>query len=145
MFAQGFSLKTQLSDQQTKLLSSSPAEDAGRWGFSFGFKERGAQKHTQSVKQHCGRRAADREGCFQKHLKNKGFIFLSLHLCIRKIFLWKNKRFFHFFAFWSSFSIKITFAAVLWDQLRLPRCFCRMMVSSCLARRPLCFCKNALK
>ena len=35
-------------------------EDAGRRGFSFWFKEGTTQKHTQSVKQHSGRPAADR-------------------------------------------------------------------------------------
>ena len=35
-------------------------------GFSFRFKERGTQKHTQSVKQHHGRPAADRKGCLTK-------------------------------------------------------------------------------
>ena len=59
-------------------------EDAGRRGFSFWFKEGTTQKHTQSVKQHRRQPAADRDGCFQKRLKNKGFEQLQREINIAK-------------------------------------------------------------
>ena len=51
-------------------------------GFSFRFKERGTQKHTQSVKQHHRQPAADRNICFQKRLKDKGFKHLQREINI---------------------------------------------------------------
>ena len=73
-------------------------------GSQFAIKEGTTQKHTISVKQIHRQPAADRKDYSQKRLKNKGFDFFVLHFSIRKIFLWKNKWFFHFFAFFCIFA-----------------------------------------
>ena len=51
-------------------------------GSHLAIKEGTTQKHTQSVKQHCGQPAADRERLFSKHLKHKGFEHLQWEINI---------------------------------------------------------------
>jgi hypothetical protein len=51
-------------------------------GSHFAIKEWNTQKHTQSVKQHCGDTPADRNGTFSKRLKNKGLANDTLKITI---------------------------------------------------------------
>ena len=66
------------------LIFYSLTEDAGRRGFSFWFKEGNTQKHTQSVKQHCGDTPADRDGPFSKRLEIMGFENVQREISIAK-------------------------------------------------------------
>ena len=69
-------------------------------GSHFAIKERGTQKHTQTVKQHFRQPAADRNICFQKRLKNKGFanktikkhiiFFATVNIRVWRVHMHKN-------------------------------------------------------
>ena len=66
------------------IFSYSLTEVSDLIGFSFWFKEGNTQKHTQSVKQHHRRPAADRDCCLLKRLKIKGLNKISREINIAK-------------------------------------------------------------